>query len=180
MQEGFPAVAADGTGVALPCYAVAAGSPIVDSSSERKTIALVRADGVVDTSTSVSNPFGGGPGYLVAFHSVAFATYGSSFYAAMDPGSNGYVGSGNGGYFLVAYGGPATLGTSSLVAVSAPVAAGRPGFLSARTVGIYGGQRECARAVGALAPSPLGQGSSDHPHPTPTPTPCSVRHRLLP
>ena len=125
--EGFPSLSGDGSLVSFPCYAVPPGSTITDSASTVKTIAVVRADGSLDVSTTLSQPFGGSPGKLVAFHSAVTQSGASPFYISAGPG---YAGAGEGGFWRVPYG--AFTDTGYGIAVSITTA----GNSDARCVGI--------------------------------------------
>ena len=82
---GFPSLSADGKVLALHCWKVANGTAITDASSVVKSIAVVRADGSIDTTTTTTWPYGGTATYVISMHNVATAT-GSSFYTAMGGG----------------------------------------------------------------------------------------------
>ena len=61
--EGFPSMFADGSAMTFPCYNVANGSTIVDStvaaSASVKTIAVVKSDGSVNYGTTSALPYYG-------------------------------------------------------------------------------------------------------------------------
>src|SRR4051812_27291117 len=50
--EGFPQTSVDGTVVVFPCKRVNVGTLIGDSNAVIKTIAILRADGSIDTATT--------------------------------------------------------------------------------------------------------------------------------
>jgi hypothetical protein len=56
-QEGLPSLSMDGRSVVLPCYSTAVGNAL--ALSDYKTVAIVWADGQVDTSTFTPSVFYG-------------------------------------------------------------------------------------------------------------------------
>ena len=76
----------DGASVSLGCYAVTAGSVIVDAATPTKTLALLSANGFVDVSTTTALPLPGAP--LIALHSALFVP---------STGTPGFVFSAHGG-----------------------------------------------------------------------------------
>jgi hypothetical protein len=77
-QEGMPQLALDGRSVVLPCYGTSAGSTLVYTDS--RTVAVVRADGTVDTTTSFINMAASGNASFPQALRTATTTGGSSFY----------------------------------------------------------------------------------------------------
>ena len=128
--------------VSFPCKRVAAGAATGDASSVVKTIAVVYADGRIDTSTTSNWPYGGTAAGLTAFH-MAITNTGATFYNAMAPG---YTPSGISAFpYNIA-----TFGTSATLGFTTPAANGylvriypwyttNPGIYDARCVSIYNG-----------------------------------------
>ena len=126
--EGFPTLSADGAAVTTPCYRIAKGSAITDSSTSVKVVSVLDYAGNVDTtSNTMTFPYGGSAGELVAFHNAAAAVGGSSVvsaYVGLAPGWQGF-----------AYGGIYKLTGSSLT----PIDLANVGLNDARCLVVYGG-----------------------------------------
>ena len=147
--EGFPQLSSDGQLVVLPCFQVAPGTVIADSTAVIKTVMIIRADGVFDVTTTTTSPASGtstSATYLSAFHTVATAD-GSKLYATMTPAFT-VSGTSKSPYVVITRG-TATAGGVGL----APYYTNSPGNYDARIVGIYNFQLVRAAPASALAPT---------------------------
>ena len=86
-----------------PCYRIAAGSAITDSSSSVKVVSVLSSVGSLDTTSNhMTYPYGGASGELIAFHNAVAAVGGAgavgvvSAWVGLAPG---WAGSGYGGYY---------------------------------------------------------------------------------
>ena len=103
--EGFPSISQDGTAVSLSCYARAnVSATVVDGSTNYRTLVLVRPDGVVDSSTTVSYGYGGSASNAgSAIHTAVYETTTNRFYMGAAPGyswTNSYFAAGIGSVVL--------------------------------------------------------------------------------
>ena len=136
----------------FPCYAVAAGSTIADSVSTVKVIAVVTADGAVNTATTTVYPYYGRNGYQVALRNAVTAD-GSTFFIAGSPGSCGYNFFGTcysqGGFMRL----PGFAATTTANKVS--ITQNLPGYLDARPLLIY---KQQLYAVGSSLDTAAAEG----------------------
>ena len=136
--DGFISTSGDGTLALFPCYAVQEGTVIAGYSNVTKAIALIRASGNVDLSTTFTTPYGGTKTTTTEYHF-------SMHNAATQDGNLLYLASGCGyftsnglycGYFV--FRGPGTVGAGQPgVWISGAVGTNVSGYDDGRCVGMW-------------------------------------------